>query len=129
MLNNTVTFVGCGSWGAALGSVLENKGINVRFWHRNSKTVSNMQMTRKHYLMPKIEFGQKVSCHSDINEAIVISTSIDVRSAPIAKGENVLFIIHEGTKAQITASETGWYEILLLDGKKGWVNKQYMRKI
>jgi tetratricopeptide (TPR) repeat protein len=66
---------------------------------------------------------------SDINKAIVISTSIDVRSAPIAKGENVLFIIHEGTKAQITASETGWYEILLLDGKKGWVNKQYMRKI
>ena len=66
---------------------------------------------------------------SDINEAIVISTSIDVRSAPIAKGENVLFIIHEGTKAQITASETGWYEILLLDGKKGWVSKQYMRKI
>lgn len=66
---------------------------------------------------------------SDINEAIVISTSIDVRSAPIARGENVLFIIHEGTKAQITASETGWYEILLLDGKKGWVNNQYMRKI
>tara|TARA_B100001142_G_scaffold24720_1_gene22527 strand:+ start:63 stop:761 length:699 start_codon:yes stop_codon:yes gene_type:complete len=66
---------------------------------------------------------------SDINEAIVVSPSIDVRSAPIARGENVLFIIHEGTKAQITASETGWYEILLLDGKKGWVNNQYMRKI
>jgi len=76
MLNNTVTFLGCGSWGAALGSVLENKGINVRFWHRNPKTVSDMQMTRKHYLMPKIEFGQKVSFHSDINEAIVGSESI-----------------------------------------------------
>ena len=66
---------------------------------------------------------------SDVNEAIVISPSVDVRSAPIARGENVLFIIHEGTKAQITTSETGWYEILLLDGKKGWVNNQYMRKI
>ena len=66
---------------------------------------------------------------SDINEAIVVTRSIDVRSAPIARGENVLFIIHEGTKAQITNSESEWYEILLLDGKKGWVNNQYMRKI
>ncbi|MFL3025288.1 MAG: SH3 domain-containing protein [Candidatus Neomarinimicrobiota bacterium] len=66
---------------------------------------------------------------SDIDEAIVISTSIDVLSAPIARGENVLFRIHEGTKVQITTSETRWYEILLLDGKKGWVNNQYMRKI
>ena len=66
---------------------------------------------------------------SEINEAIVVSTSIDVRSAPIARGENVLFRIHEGTKAQITNSESGWFEITLLDGKKGWVSKQYMRKI
>tara|TARA_B000000475_G_scaffold218528_1_gene181240 strand:+ start:35 stop:583 length:549 start_codon:yes stop_codon:yes gene_type:complete len=66
---------------------------------------------------------------SDINEAIVISPSIDVRSAPISRGENVVFRIHEGTKVQITTTETGWYEILLLDGKKGWVNNQYMRKI
>ena len=66
---------------------------------------------------------------SDINEAIVVSTSIDVRSAPIARGENVLFRIHEGTKAQITNSESGWFEITLLDGKKGWVSKQYLRKI
>ena len=66
---------------------------------------------------------------SDINEAIVISSSIDVRSAPIVRGENVVFRIHEGTKAQITTSEPGWYEIILLDGKKGWVSNQYMRKL
>ena len=71
MSNDTITFLGCGSWGAALGSVLENKGLNVRFWHRNPKTVCNMQIIRKYYLMPNIEFGQKVSFHSNINEAIV----------------------------------------------------------
>jgi len=76
MPNNTITFLGCGSWGAALGSVLENKGFNVRFWHRNPKTVNDMQMTGKHYLMSSLEFGQKVSFHSDINEAIVGSENI-----------------------------------------------------
>ena len=76
MLNDTVTFLGCGSWGAALGSVLDNKGLNVRFWHRNPKTVSYMQASRKHYLMPNVKFGQKVSFHSDIKEAIVGSKNI-----------------------------------------------------
>ena len=66
---------------------------------------------------------------SDINEGIVISTSIDVRSAPIERGENIVFRIHEGTKVQITTSEDGWYEIILLDGKKGWVSNQHMRKL
>jgi len=66
---------------------------------------------------------------SDINEGIVISTSVDVRSAPIQRGENVVFRVHEGTKAQITAVESGWYEIILLDGKKGWLNTQDMRKL
>ena len=76
MLNNTVTFLGCGSWGAALGSLLENKGLNIKFWHRNPKTVSYMQASRKHYLMPNVKFGQKVSFHSDIKEAIVGSKNI-----------------------------------------------------
>jgi len=66
---------------------------------------------------------------TDINEAIVISTSVDVRSAPIQRGENVVFRVHEGTKAQITAFDSGWYEIILLDGKKGWLSTQDMRKL
>ena len=66
---------------------------------------------------------------SDTNEAIVISISVDVRSAPIERGENVVFRIHEGTKAQITTIESSWYEIMLLDGKKGWVSTQDMRKL
>ena len=66
---------------------------------------------------------------SDTNEAIVISTSVDVRSAPIERGENVVFRIHEGTKVQISTIESSWYEIILLDGKKGWVSTQNMRKL
>ncbi len=58
---------------------------------------------------------------SDEQEGIIIASAIDVRSSPIARGENVVFRIHEGTKVEITTSQPGWFEIILLDGKKGWV--------
>ena len=76
MFNDVITFLGCGSWGAALGNVLENKGLNVKFWHRNSKTVRDMQLTRNHYLIPNVKFGKGVSFHSDIKEALVGSKII-----------------------------------------------------
>jgi uncharacterized protein YgiM (DUF1202 family) len=58
---------------------------------------------------------------SDEQAAIVISSAVDVRSAPIARGENVVFRIHEGTKVDITTTQPGWLEVILLDGKKGWI--------
>ncbi|MBL7029792.1 MAG: hypothetical protein ISR89_01325 [Candidatus Marinimicrobia bacterium] len=58
---------------------------------------------------------------SEEQAAIVISSAVDVRSAPIARGENVVFRIHEGTKVDITTSQPGWIEVILLDGKKGWI--------
>ena len=76
MFNDTITFLGCGSWGAALGNVLEKKGLKIRFWHRNYKTVIDMQSKRKHYLIPDVKFGKGVSFHSEIKEAIVGSKNI-----------------------------------------------------
>ena len=98
------------------------------FINENINTFFNYALTICLLFLVWMSFDKYWS-FSDVNEAIVISPSIDVRSAPIARGENVVFRIHEGTKAQITTSETGWYEILLLDGKKGWVNKQHMKII
>ena len=100
MLNDTITFLGCGSWGAALGSVLENKGLNVRFWHRNPKTVSDMQRTRKHYLMPNIKFGQSVSFYSDINEAIVGSKNI-VLAIPSQKVREIISQIKNSINSSV----------------------------
>ena len=100
MSNDTITFLGCGSWGAALGSVLENKGLNVRFWHRNPKTVSDMKMTRKHYLMPNVKFGQSVSFHSNINEAIVGSKNI-VLAIPSQNVREIIFKIKSSIDSSI----------------------------
>ena len=36
-----ISFIGCGSWGGALGKVLSDKGYLVKMWHRNKKIVSS----------------------------------------------------------------------------------------
>ena len=70
MSKKIIAFIGCGSWGAALGDVLSKKGYNIQFWHRNSDTCHAMKISRKHYILPSIVFGKNVTFHSDINLAL-----------------------------------------------------------
>ena len=55
---------------------------------------------------------------SDQEYGVVTSISLDVRSSPISRGENIVFVIHEGTKFDIINKQGGWYEISLLDCNK-----------
>ena len=67
---DSISFLGCGSWGGALGDVLSRKGIPVTFWHRNPNTVDQIQKTRKHYLVEDLEFSKNVKFTNDISFAI-----------------------------------------------------------
>ena len=42
-------------------------------------------------------------------------------SVPAVRDEMIVFKIHEGLKAEITQVQDNWIEIILLDGKKGWI--------
>ena len=66
---------------------------------------------------------------SDINHGIITSSVVDVRSSPLDRGDNVVFRIHEGTKVEIQNIQSGWSEIMLLDGKKGWIFSKGVRQI
>ena len=66
---------------------------------------------------------------SDKNHGIIIASAVDVRSSPLDRGENVVFRIHEGTKVEILDTQIGWSEIILLDGKKGWIPSKELREI
>ena len=66
---------------------------------------------------------------SDKKSGVIISVESNVRSSPINRGENIVFLIHEGTKIEIITEESGWYEIVLLDGKKGWIPMNEVRTI
>ncbi len=73
-----VAFLGCGSWGAALSSILVEKGIKTHFWLRDNRVIKEMKKSRKHYLLPSIEFPNSVEFFSDINKAIEKVDSIVV---------------------------------------------------
>ncbi len=64
---------------------------------------------------------------SDTEEVIIIQTEVDIYSAPFERSETVLFRLHEGAKAEITQEQQGWLEIILIDGKKGWIQTEKVR--
>ncbi len=52
--------------------------------------------------------------------AVLLVKKANVSSAPLV-GSGTLFVIHEGTSAEILNTTDSWYEIRLPDGKTGWI--------
>ncbi len=52
---------------------------------------------------------------------IVMAEEVSVRSAPAAEDDLTLFRIHEGTKVRLDQEMELWSEIVLEDGRVGWV--------
>ena len=73
----TVTFLGCGSWGGALGKLLSEKGLGVTMWHRNLDVVNHLKNTKTHYLIPELIFQSAVEFTNDISSAICLLYTSD----------------------------------------------------
>lgn len=63
---------------------------------------------------------KKDSIDKKYNPAIVFSQESLVRTDPNLSGEEA-FRLHEGTKVQVLDTANNWTEILLVDGKTGWI--------
>lgn len=61
-------------------------------------------------------------------EAIVMSSAISVKSSP-DRAATDLFVIHEGTKVDISTEVDGWCEVTIADGKKGWTEASHLERI
>ena len=56
------------------------------------------------------------------DSAIVMRPVSSVKSSPSSESSTDLFILHEGTKVEITdGSMRDWKEIRVADGKEGWI--------
>ena len=62
------------------------------------------------------------------NEAIIIEKS-EAQSGPFFGNNKVLFHINEGSVVEVLEEENNWSEIILIDGKKGWVLSNAIRKM
>jgi len=61
-------------------------------------------------------------------EAVIMAEEIHVKGAP-SEGATTLFTLHEGTKVHIEKTSGDWFEVLLADGKVGWVKREILEKI
>jgi tetratricopeptide (TPR) repeat protein len=58
--------------------------------------------------------------HNQSIEAIIFAANVDVKSSPNATGKT-LFVLHQGTKVNLRENNSEWQEIMLADGKIGWI--------
>ena len=65
-----ISFLGCGSWGGTLGSILADKNFDVTMWHRNDVVIRSLNETRVHYLIPELKFPKIVNFTNNISSAI-----------------------------------------------------------
>lgn len=61
-------------------------------------------------------------------EAVVMAGEAQAVSAPSADGL-ALFTIHEGTKVRVDRRDGDWAEIVLADGRVGWLDAQFLEAI
>ncbi len=70
-----------------------------------------------------LAFSSAASRHREImhpDAGIILAPSVVVRSSPSESGTE-LFILHEGTKIEISEEVSGWQNIRVIDGREGWI--------
>ena len=72
--------------------------------------------------------NQKFNSFKGDHEAIVFTPTITVKSSPTESSID-LFVIHEGTKVELTDHVGEWYEIKIANGSVGWVREIDIEKI
>lgn len=62
-------------------------------------------------------------------EAVVMASEVSVLSAPSSDGGLVLFSLHAGTKVRIGQASGDWREVVLEDGKVGWLRVDVLETV
>ncbi len=60
--------------------------------------------------------------------AVIMSSSIAVKSSP-DNASTDLFVLHEGTTVHIMRTLGDWCEVVIADGKEGWIESRRIEKI
>lgn len=81
------------------------------------------------FIMSNVFASQQKTKLFERSGAIVISSAATVKSTPAKNGTD-LFVLHEGTRVEITDdSMKDWKEIKLADGKEGWIESKRIELI
>lgn len=62
------------------------------------------------------------------NKAVIMSQSIAIKSSP-DRSSTDLFVLHSGTTVKILREIDGWFEVVIADGKSGWIESRRVEQI
>lgn len=94
--------------------------FSARIWVRNVGFFGGLAFIAIFLLANLFAYQQRREL-ADRTGAIIISSAVPVKSTPSKSGTD-LFILHEGTKVEITdGTMRDWKEIRVADGKAGWI--------
>ncbi len=60
---------------------------------------------------------------------VVLAAEVGVQSAPSDDPALQLFVIHEGTRVRVDRNSEEWLEVVLDDGKVGWVRAEVLEEV
>jgi len=108
-MNAKIAVVGAGSWGTALATVLERKGVSLNLWIREEDLLETIRNTRENELyLPGVKLGDNINPTGDMEqcihgcEAIVFSVpshvvgSVVRTIAPFVKPEQRIINVAKG---------------------------------
>ena len=64
----------------------------------------------------------------DREQAVVMSSTASVKSSPDRSATD-MFVLHEGTTLRVVGTLDEWSEIVIADGKKGWIESSKIERI
>lgn len=59
-------------------------------------------------------------------DAVILAAEVTVQSAPSDDGSLQIFVVHEGTTVRVERRSEAWVEIVLEDGKVGWIRSDQL---
>lgn len=94
-------------------------GMIIRIFRRESES---LRWTVMGLLILLLTVSSSLAVHAlrPNDVAVVTEQEVKVHSSTNRKS-TVLFLLHEGTEAELQDREDGWYKIRLSDGKRGWI--------
>lgn len=92
------------------------KGALLAVWGRRIALASGVV-----FLLFGLNLGVREFEIGRAQEAIVFQLQVDVMSAPLDDETLTVFTVHEGTKVRIDRLSEEWAEVVLEDGRVGWV--------
>lgn len=107
--------------GAVVGLVLRLGAVS---WARRGAVVGGILVLLLGATLAVRETGLGQARH-----AIVLTAEVGVQSAPSDDPALQLFVIHEGTRVRVDRRSEEWLEVVLDDGKVGWVRAEVLEEV